>query len=183
VLAAESWVASGGILTGESAIEQISQVYGRQAVVVSIDPRRVYVDSAAAAPNHTVLVAPCPNAAGQGYCWYQATIKGGREGRDLDAVALARACEALGAGEIMLNCIDADGQGSGFELPLIRAVAEAIKIPVIASSGAGAAVHFSQVFQETNVQAALAAGIFHREEVAIADVKSELKRRGLPCRS
>ena len=182
MVAAEK-LALGGPLNGDSAIEQISTVYGRQAVVVSIDPRRVYVDSASSAPKHTVVVAPEPNASGQAYCWYQATIKGGREGRDIDAVAVAVACEKLGAGEIMLNCIDADGQGQGFELPLIRAVMAAVTIPVIASSGAGAPAHFSEVFQSTGVQAALAAGMFHRREVAIADVKADIEKKGLPIRS
>lgn len=179
--AAEKLIA-GEAPTGDSAIEQISHVYGRQAVVISIDPRRVYVNSAADAPKHTVVAAPAPNAAGQTLCWYQATIKGGREGRDIDAVALARACEALGAGEVMLNCIDADGQGAGYETPLIRAVMDAVTIPLIASSGAGAPKHFSQVFDATGVQAALAAGMFHRREVAIADVKADILGAGLPVR-
>lgn len=182
VLAAETLLASDK-LTGESAIEQISHVYGRQAVVVSIDPRRVYVESPSAAPKHTVVKAPVPNESGQAYCWYQATIKGGREGRDIDAVALARACEKLGAGEIMLNCIDADGQGEGYETPLIQAVMDAITIPVIASSGAGAAKHFPQVFSETKTQAALAAGMFHRREVSISEVKSAMTSSSIPTRS
>jgi len=181
VYAAEKLLA-GEAPTGDSAIEQISHVYGRQAVVISIDPRRVYVDSAADAPKHTVVTAPAPSASGQTLCWYQATVKGGREGREIDAVALARACETLGAGEIMLNCIDADGQGAGYETPLIRAVAAAITIPLIASSGAGAVEHFTQVFNETGVEAALAAGIFHRREVSIADVKASVQGAALPVR-
>jgi len=182
VFAAEK-LERGEELCGDTAIEQISHVYGRQAVVVSIDPRRVYVDSPAAAPKHTVILAPTPNEAGQTFCWYQATVKGGREGRDIDAVAVARACEKLGAGEIMLNCIDADGQGKGYELSLIRAVMAAVSIPIIASSGAGVAEHFSEVFKETGAQAALAAGMFHRKEVAIADVKKELASKELPVRT
>ncbi len=119
---------------------------------------------------------------GEGYYWYQCTVRGGRETRDLDAVALARACEELGAGEILLNCIDKDGTNSGFDLELVNAVRNAVTIPVIASSGAGSAAHFSQVFKETDVEAALAAGIFHREEVPIQEVKNHLADQGIEVR-
>ena len=72
-------------------------------------------------------------------------LQGGREGRDLDATELARAAQDLGAGELLLNCIDRDGQGTGFDIELVAAVADAVTIPVIASSGAGAPQHFSEV--------------------------------------
>ena len=90
--------------------------------------------------------------------------------------------EALGAGEILLNCIDKDGSNSGFELDLIDSVARAVSIPVIASSGAGTPSHFTQVFRETKCAAALAAGIFHREEVSIDAVKDEMAKNGIPAR-
>lgn len=169
VVIAEAFLASGE-KTGESSIEQISRVYGNQAVVVSIDPRRVYVDSPDAV-DHQVIEAAEPGPNGERYCWYQCTIKGGREGRPLDAVTFAKACEALGAGEILLNCIDKDGTNSGFDIPLINAVKGAVTIPVIASSGAGCAEHFDEVFRETDAEAALAAGIFHRQEIPIGEVK------------
>jgi glutamine amidotransferase/cyclase len=92
----------------------------------------------------------------------------------VDAATLARACEDLGAGEILLNCIDRDGTGSGFDLELINMVKNAVSIPVIASSGAGCEAHFIEVFNETGAEAALAAGIFHRREVPIGSVKSYL---------
>lgn len=185
VAAAEDLRAKGGSPSGETSIEQISRVYGAQAVVVSIDPRRVWLASPADAPEgSTALQMPDkirgPN--GEEWCWYQATIKGGREGRDIDALEVARASEKLGAGEIMLNCIDTDGQKSGFDVTLIAAVVRAVRIPVIASSGAGCAQHFSEVFEQTNVQAALAAGMFHRGECSIAEVKAHLAERGLPVR-
>ena len=115
-------------------------------------------------------------------CWYQCTIKGGREGRDVDAMELAKACEELGAGEILLNCIDKDGTNSGFDLELINQVRKNVSIPVIASSGAGKVEHFSEVFEETGAEAALAAGIFHREEVPISAVKAHLRARGIETR-
>jgi glutamine amidotransferase/cyclase len=170
-----------GVKTGTSSIEQISRRYGNQAVVISVDPRRVYAANAEDETHHVIETAtPGPN--GERYCWYQCTIKGGREGRDLDAVTFARACEDLGAGEILLNCIDKDGTNSGFDLELIRAVSDAVTIPVIASSGAGAVEHFTEVFEKTDVEAALAAGIFHRQEVPIHAVKAHLKNAGVEIR-
>ncbi|MFZ5762428.1 MAG: HisA/HisF-related TIM barrel protein, partial [Thermodesulfobacteriota bacterium] len=167
--------------TGRSSIERIAYVYGNQAVVISIDPRRVYVKSPADTSHPTVKTAfPGPN--GEEYCWYQCTVKGGREGRDVDAQTLAHVCEELGAGEILLNCIDKDGTNSGFELELINLVRSAVTIPVIASSGAGRVEHFSEVFAATGAEAALAAGIFHRQEVPIAAVKAHLKASGIETR-
>jgi len=162
-----------GRKTGKSAIEKISRVYGNQAVVISVDPRRVYVASPEDV-SHNVIETALPGPNGERYCWYQCTVKGGREGRELDAVALAKACEELGAGEILLNCIDRDGTNSGFDLELINAVKSAVTIPVIASSGAGSAQHFADVFSQTAAESALAAGIFHRREVPINAVKDYL---------
>ena len=155
---------------GRSSLEEISRVYGNQAVVVSVDPRRVYVNSPEKT-GHPVIATEIPGPNGERYCWYQCTIKGGREGRDLDAVTLVRVCQELGAGEILLNCIDRDGTNLGFDLELINAVKAAVTIPVIASSGAGRAEHFYEVFTRTGAESALAAGIFHRGEVPIGAVK------------
>jgi glutamine amidotransferase/cyclase len=172
VLIAQDYLKTGR-RTGHSAIEEIARVYGNQAVVVSIDPRRVYV-KAPAEVKHAVIETALPGPGGERYCWYQCTIKGGREARDLDAVTLARVCEKLGAGEILLNCIDRDGTNLGFDLELINAVVAAVTIPVIASSGAGRVEHFYEVFTATEAESALAAGIFHRKEIPIADVKNYL---------
>jgi glutamine amidotransferase/cyclase len=173
VLVVEGYLKSG-VKSGLSAIEEIARVYGNQAVVVSIDPRRVYVPSPDAV-RHPVIETRRPGPEGERYCWYQCTIKGGREGRDIDAVTLARTCEDLGAGEILLNCIDRDGTRLGFDIELINAVKTAVSIPVIASSGAGRADHFLEVFTKTAAESALAAGIFHRREVPIATVKKFLQ--------
>lgn len=167
--------------TGKTAIEQISIVYGAQAVVISVDPRRVYVKSPDET-SHNVIQTAYPGPDGEQYCWYQCTVRGGREGRDVDVVQLVTACEELGAGEILLNCIDKDGTNSGFDLELIQMVKRAVSIPVIASSGAGSAAHFTEVFQKTRVEAALAAGIFHRGEVKIAEVKSAVAGEGIEIR-
>jgi glutamine amidotransferase/cyclase len=166
---------------GDSSIEQIAHRYGSQAIVISIDPRRVYVRSPEETRHQTVRTqVPGPNS--EDYCWFQCTVKGGRDGRDVDAVELARVCEDLGAGEILLNSIDRDGTGAGFDLELVRAVRDAVTIPVVASSGAGRVEHFAEVFEQTGADAALAAGIFHRREVPIAAVKEYLRDRGIEVR-
>jgi glutamine amidotransferase/cyclase len=173
VLIVEEYLKTGR-KTGRSAIEEISRVYGNQAVVISVDPRRVYV-SAPEDVEHQVIETSIPGPRGERFCWYQCTIKGGREGREVDAMTLAKVCEELGAGEILLNCIDRDGTNLGFDIELINGVKKAVTIPVIASSGAGCAEHFYDVFTETEAESALAAGIFHREEVPIGEVKRFLK--------
>ena len=172
VLIVEDYLKTGRA-TGTSSIEAISRVYGNQAVVISIDPRRVYVST----PNqvrHQVIPTSQSGPTGEAFCWYQCTIKGGREGRDVDAVTLAQVCEMLGAGEILLNCIDRDGTNSGFDIELINAVKNAVSIPVIASSGAGRVEHFYEVFTKTEAESGLAAGIFHRKEVPIEALKRYL---------
>ncbi len=175
VLIAEE-VLRTGRATGLSSIEQIARVYGNQAVVISVDPRRIYVQTPDGVKHHTIRTT-VSGPQGEEYCWYQCTIKGGREGRELDAVTFVKICEQLGAGEILLNCIDKDGTNSGFDLELVNAVKSAVSIPVIASSGAGNAFHFLEVFTETKTEAALAAGIFHRQEVSIGEVKEHIRNK------
>ncbi|KAF9404972.1 Histidine biosynthesis bifunctional protein hisB, partial [Podila epigama] len=183
VYAAEKYYARGGRGDGTSAIETIAHAYGSQAVVISVDPKRVYVNSPADAPTHHVIEPLQPGPNGERYCWYQCTVSGGREGRDLDVRQLVVACQALGAGEILLNSMDQDGMKQGYDLALIQDVRDAIRIPVIASSGAGAPEHFVQVFEKTGVEAALAAGIFHRREVPLEDVKETCRNAGIRIRS
>uniref|UniRef100_K3X4H3 Imidazole glycerol phosphate synthase hisHF n=1 Tax=Globisporangium ultimum (strain ATCC 200006 / CBS 805.95 / DAOM BR144) TaxID=431595 RepID=K3X4H3_GLOUD len=184
VYAAEAYYARGKKGDGESAIETISGVYGKQAVVVSLDPKRVYVASFydENAKGHTVVKLNKPGPNGEEYCWYQATVRGGREARDIDVVQVAQAVEALGAGELLLNLMDMDGQKDGYDLNLVKLVKDAVTIPVIASSGAGKPEHFTQVFKETNCDAALAAGIFHRKEVSIQEVKDQLHADSISVR-
>lgn len=170
---------------GTSAIETIARAYGRQAVVVSIDPRRVFVAPDYDGPYKAELVHGSPDGPeeerGKAW-WYQCTVSGGREARPLSVVQLARGVEKLGAGEIVLNSIDRDGTGKGFDTELIKLVRGTIRLPIVASSGAGSAAHFVDVFAKTNVEAALAAGIFHREEVGIHEVKEALVGASLKAR-
>ncbi|EEB93235.1 hypothetical protein MPER_08139 [Moniliophthora perniciosa FA553] len=173
---------------GTSAIETIARGYGRQAVVVSIDPKRMYLDAASYdGPYKAELVhgeedSPIEAERGKSW-WYTCTTSGGRVTRDLSVCQLARGVEILGAGELLVNSIDRDGTGLGFDLDLIRLVRGCVKIPVVASSGAGKPGHFLTVFKETGVEAALAAGIFHRREVGIDEVKDCLKANHINVRT
>lgn len=176
VTAAEQYYKRGGELRGDTAIESISGAYGCQAVVVSVDPRRVYVGSPEETERNTIRTATKgPN--GEEYCWYQCTIKGGREGRDMDVQQLVSAVEAMGAGEILLNCIDKDGTNSGFDLELINTVKSTVKIPVIASSGAGNPGHFGEVFEKTTTDAALGAGIVSRSFLSFVSWRNGMLTR------
>ncbi|KAF2155070.1 imidazole glycerol phosphate synthase HisHF [Myriangium duriaei CBS 260.36] len=181
VLAAQEYYANDSKPTGKTAIETISAAYGNQAVVVSVDPKRVYVADPKET-KHETLRTKSPGPKGEEYVWYACTIHGGRTTTDLDVLQLVRAVEALGAGEVLLNCIDRDGTNSGFDLELVRSVKGAVKIPVIASSGAGNAAHFKEVFEETTVDAALGAGMFHRGEWTVRQVKEELQKDRLLVR-
>ena len=157
VKAAEEYYRNGRT-NGCTAIEQISAAYGNQAVVVSVDPIRVYIKSPDETIHHAIETR-FPGPSGERYCWYQCTIHGGRERRDIDVHQLVTAVEKMGAGEILLNCIDKDGTNNGFDLELIRDVKGSVKIPVISSSGAGNPGHFKEVFTQTNTDAALGAGM------------------------
>jgi glutamine amidotransferase/cyclase len=181
VYTVEEYLKNGQKKSGKSSIEQISIVYGAQAVVISVDPQRVYVQDPADTA-HTTIRTATPGPGGEQYCWYQCTVKGGREGRDIDVVQLVKTCQDLGAGEILLNCIDKDGTNSGFDLELVSLVKKSVSIPVIASSGAGKASHFVDVFEQTSTDAALAAGIFHRKEVSIEEVKKAVQAAGIEIR-
>lgn len=193
VIAVESYLSSGKV--PQTGISEIARVYGRQAVVVSIDPKRVYIlDIHDVPPEHQVSVVdlsspvleggsgleclkPDLGPNGERYCWYQCTIKGGRESRPVNVVQMAKGAEALGAGEILLNSVDKDGSKSGFDLRLVDLVKRNVTIPVIASSGAGKVQDFEELFLKTKAEAGLAAGIFHRREVPLQAVKTHLKHQ------
>jgi len=186
---------SKGNATGKTGVEEISKAYGKQAVVVSIDPRRVYVERVedVDAAHRPSVVSGIKGTEDQGKMWwYRCTVKGGREDRDVDVVQLAKGVEILGAGEILVNSIDQDGRGKGFDRLLIDLIRSNVDIPVVASSGAGTADHFVDVFdlqtlrqgdnRPSSVEAALAAGIFHRKEVGIDEVKQALLQKGFQVR-
>ena len=113
---------------------------------------------------------------------FEAWIAGGRVPTGKDAVAWAKEAEARGAGEILLTSMDRDGTGNGFDCELTRAIAQAVRIPVIASGGAGSTKHFVEVFREGCADAALAASIFHFGLSSISELKQQLLAAGIPMR-
>ncbi|GAB3417144.1 imidazole glycerol phosphate synthase subunit HisF [Haloparvum alkalitolerans] len=160
-----------GALERPALIEEGAAAFGSQCIVISVDARRRYDD----AGEHYVEVD------GEDV-WFECTKKGGREGTGIDAVAWAAEAEARGAGELFVNSIDRDGTKDGYDVPLIRAVSEAVSTPVIASSGCGGPEHVYEVFEEGGADAALAASIFHYGEYTIEEVKEYLDERGVPVR-
>ena len=142
-------------------ITQVAEKFGRCATVVNIDPRRVDRD---------------------GKEVWEVHINGGRIGTGLEAVAWARRVEELGAGEIVLTSMDADGTKAGYDLPMTRAVSEAVTIPVVASGGAGSPEHLVAALTEGKADAALAASIFHYNEYGIQATKKYLAEHGVPVR-
>ena len=113
---------------------------------------------------------------------FEVVTAGGRTPTGLDAVEWVQQGEALGAGEILLTSMDADGTKAGFDLEMTRSVTQAVSIPVIASGGCGTLEHFAQVFQETGCDAALAASLFHFGELTVPQVKDFLRGKNIPVR-
>ena len=140
-------------------ISEAAEKFGSQCVVVAIDARR--------------------RTAEPGWTVYK---HGGRIDVEQDAVEWALRAESLGAGEILLTSMDGDGTKAGYDIALTRAIADAVKIPVIASGGAGTKEHFREAFTEGHADAALAASLFHFRELEIAELKNYLKTEGIPVR-
>jgi imidazole glycerol-phosphate synthase subunit HisF len=114
--------------------------------------------------------------------WFEVKIYGGKEGTGIDAIQWAQRIESLGAGEILLTSIDTDGTEYGYDIELTKAICEAVRIPVIASGGCGEPEHMSCVFKRTDVDAALAASIFHYDKYSVDRVKKFLKKNGIKIR-
>jgi imidazole glycerol-phosphate synthase subunit HisF len=149
-------------------IRDVSRRFGSCATVVNIDPRRVR------------RPAVHPNEAPEAETW-EVFINGGRIGTGLEAVAWAKEVERLGAGEIVLTSMDADGTKNGYDLPMLEAVSRAVGIPVVASGGAGSPEHLRAAFA-VGADAALAASIFHYGEYSIPETKEYLAAHGIPVR-
>lgn len=143
-------------------VAEIADRFGNQVLVLSVDARRVPAG------------VGCPSG-------FEVTTHGGRRSADLDAVEWAARAAELGAGEILLNAMDADGTKSGFDLPLIEAVRREVSIPVIASGGAGAVEHFPPAV-EAGADAVLAASVFHFGTLRVGEVKDGLRAAGHPVR-
>lgn len=139
-------------------ISQAAEIFGSQCVVAAIDAKRDEKGN------------------------FKVVVHGGRKDTGLDAVEWAKKCQELGAGEILLTSMDTDGCKGGFDLELLRAVCSVVSIPVIASGGCGRLEHFSQVFEETGADAALAASLFHFRELTVEEVKEHLAEHEIPVR-
>ncbi len=150
---------NSGAVSQPQVIREASDHYGAQAVVLSIDAKR--------------------RQGGGGWDVY---VAGGRKNTELDLIAWAVRGQELGAGEIVLNSIDGDGMTTGYDIEATKAVAQAVDIPVIASGGAGNAEHMRAVLVEGEADAALAAGMFHRGETTVAEVKRYLAAKGVHVR-
>jgi imidazole glycerol-phosphate synthase subunit HisF len=156
-------------------LTEVAERFGSQCVVVSVDARRVRPAAGREGPpGGTSQPGPASSE-------FEVTTHGGRRGTGLDAVAWARRAAELGAGEILLNSMDADGTRSGFDLELIKAVRGAVDVPVIASGGAGQAADFPPAVA-AGADAVLAASVFHFGGVRIGDVKESLRAAGHPVR-
>ncbi len=142
-------------------VRQAAKRFGSQCIVVNIDPKRVQKD---------------------GQTLFEVHINGGRVGTGLETVAWAREVERLGAGEIVLTSMDADGSQNGYDLEITAAVSRAVSIPVVASGGAGRPEHLCDAILLGHADAALAAGIFHFGQYTIAEVKRQMQARGIPVR-
>jgi imidazole glycerol-phosphate synthase subunit HisF len=169
---------------GVSSLEDIRRLLSAGADKVSINtaavknPQLIY-ESAKRFGSQCIVVAIDAKRSERGWEVY---IHGGRTPTGLDAVEWAKRVESLGAGEILLTSMDADGTKKGYDIELCRAVASAVSIPVIASGGAGTMEHFYEVFTQTNADAALAASLFHFKEVSIPELKAYLKNKGVHVR-
>jgi imidazole glycerol-phosphate synthase subunit HisF len=142
-------------------IAEVAGKFGSCATVVNIDPRRINKD---------------------GRVVWEVHVNGGRVPTGLEAVAWAKRAQELGAGEIVLTSMDADGTKAGYDLEMTRAVAEAVSIPVVASGGAGSPEHLFKALTDGKADAALAASIFHYNEFGIRATKAYLHERGVPIR-
>ena len=153
------------ITTGASA-------FGSQCIVISVDARRRFDEQG---ENYLSVDGES--------CWFECTVKGGREGTGIDVLEWVTEAETRGAGELFINSIDADGTQDGYDIPLTSAVCDVVSTPVIASSGCGSPADMHEVFTEAGADAGLAASIFHFGEYSIEATKEYLDERGVPIRT
>ena len=149
---------NSGAIRNPSLVEEAAKLYGDQCVVLSADIKRV--DGV-----------------------FRVFAKGGRENTGMEAIEWIRRCVGMGAGEVVVNSIDTDGVKGGFDIEMLRAVCRAVNVPVIASGGAGSVNDFIKLFEEIpDIDAGLAASVFHFGEIAIPDLKAELSKNNINVR-
>ena len=149
---------NSGAIRNPSLIGEAARKYGNQCVVISADVKRVDGE-------------------------FRVFAKGGREDTGMEAISWIKRCVEMGAGEVVVNSIDTDGVKRGFDIEMLRAVRDAVSVPVIASGGAGSALDFIKLFREIpDIDAGLAASIFHFGEVEIMDLKARMLAEGITVR-
>jgi imidazole glycerol-phosphate synthase subunit HisF len=155
-------------------INELMSIFGKQCIVVAIDAKRNYGKG-----GNNFFYDGVQN---KKEFWFEVRIYGGKEGTGIDAIEWATQVESRGAGEILLTSIDSDGTENGYDIILTKAICQATRIPIIASGGCGSPKHMLEVFEKADVDAALAASIFHYEKSTVDKVKKYLKKNGIKIR-
>jgi len=153
-------------------VTDLMKIFGRQCVVVAIDVKRNF----RVGDQHRIKSGVDKNF------YFEVMIYGGSKGTGIDAIQWAKKVEELGAGEILLTSIDADGTKNGYDIELTNTICNCVRIPVIASGGCGSSEHMFEVFDKTDVDAVLAASIFHYDKLTLNKVKTYLAEKGIQTR-
>ena len=161
-----------GAIKNPEVITELMELFGRQCIVVAIDTKK----------NYNIENAKNVFEENGTKFWFEVFIYGGKKGTSIDAVYWAKKVEELGAGEILLTSIDRDGTKDGYDVRLTSEIVNAVSIPVIASGGCGKPEHMREIFEESSVDAALAASIFHYDSHGVQGVKQFLKKSNIPVR-
>ncbi len=161
-----------GAIKNPEILTELMELFGRQCIVVAIDAKRNYEIK----ENSNVFTEKDQSF------WFEVFIYGGKEETGIDALEWAKKAQKLGAGEILLTSIDKDGTKEGYDILLTREVVKSTSIPVIASGGCGKPDDMVEIFKESNVDAALAASIFHYQSRGVNGVKRHLKDKQIPVR-
>ena len=161
-----------GAIKNPKVITELMELFGRQCVVIAVDAKR----------NYNIDDSKNVFTKNDKQFWFEVFIYGGKEGTGIDVIQWVKDAEKLGAGEILLTSIDKDGTKDGYDILLTKNVVNSVSIPVIASGGCGKPDDMIDVFKESNVDAALAASIFHYETHGVNGVKLYLKDRNIPVR-
>ena len=161
-----------GAIKNPEIITELMELFGKQCIVVAIDAKR----------NYNIEKGKNIFTDEEKKFWFEVFVYGGKKGTDLDVIEWAKKVEKLGAGEILLTSIDMDGTKDGYDVILTKEIVNSVSIPVIASGGCGKPDHMLKIFKESNVDAALAASIFHYETYGVKGVKRFLKENNVSVR-
>lgn len=174
-----------GAINDPTVITDMMDLFGRQCVVVAIDARRNYdvpESSDGSLQGDVVLFDDECSGVSGGKFWFEVYTFGGKKSTGIDAILWAKEAQRRGAGEILLTSIDCDGTKNGYDIALTRGVVDALSIPVVASGGCGHPSDMAKVFEATDVDAALAASIFHYRRHGVRGVKEMLQNMGISVR-